>query len=67
LLLVALRGVLAQAAYYLHLTGFWYLLDEDFGAGASGEALPMTTTRNLFFGLGFIPLYASGCFFNDAV
>jgi hypothetical protein len=67
---VFLRNVASQTGYYAHLSGFWYLVDEDV---ASNGWLRLgldhaSTQRNAAYALsGFAALYATGCFWADAM
>jgi len=60
---VFIRNFFSNAFYYLHLSGFWYLLDEDF----QNQGLPQKTTRNLLYiAVGFVVQFLSGNFWRDA-
>ena len=63
--LAFLRSVVAMGAYYVHLSAFWYLVDEDCAGVVGG---PDSAARNLaYVVLGLAALYATGCFWNDTM
>ncbi|KAJ1456079.1 hypothetical protein M885DRAFT_518546 [Pelagophyceae sp. CCMP2097] len=67
---VFLRTVFSQMGYYVHLSGFWYLIDEDVASnGWVHLGLDHSSVgRNVAYVLsGFVALYASGCFWADAM
>jgi len=52
-----IRDVISYLGFYIHLTGFWYLIDEDIG-------WEMSTQRNCWLTLiGFVILLLTGSFF----
>jgi len=56
-----IRDVFSNLAFYIHLSGFWYLIDEDIG-------LKMSTQRNCWLTvIGFVVLLVTGSFQNEAL